>query len=209
MLKIGIPGSMQMLLRGFMNLVLMAVVAGFGVYAIAAFGVGMRLHMIAMMPGFAFGSAAATLVGQNLGAKNPGRAAKSAFTATFYYLIFMTTLAVLFYIFAPSLISVFNKDPNVIAIGTDYIRITCFGYIFIAVGLVLGRALMGAGDTISPLIITFFSLWILQVPLAIFLSRVPSFGLTGVWYAILIATVALGVVTSSWFSLGRWKAKKV
>ncbi|OGC23702.1 hypothetical protein A2291_04030 [candidate division WOR-1 bacterium RIFOXYB2_FULL_42_35] len=208
-LRIGVPASAQMILRGFLNLALIVVVAGFGTQAVAAFGVCIRFNMLALMPGFALGMAAATLVGQNLGAKKPERAMASAWLATGYYAVFMGAMTVLFLIFAPSVIAFFNNDAQVVEIGTNYLRISAWGYVFVALGIVLSRSLSGAGDTIVPLIITFVALWLVQIPLAFYLSRFTSLNLDGVWVAILVAYLLQGTMTAIWFQMGKWKAKKV
>jgi len=207
--KIGIPASAQMTMRGFMGAVLMTIVASFGTFAIAAYGVGLRLTMIVMMPGFGFAMAAATMVGQNLGAGEPKRAEKSAWLATAYYFIFMVIFTAVFIIFAPTLISIFNKTPQVIKLGTNFLRITAWSFLFIPFGLILGRALMGAGDTIPPMVITGISLWLFQIPAAYILSKPMGFGLPGVWYAILSASMLQAAASASWFSLGLWKRKRV
>jgi putative MATE family efflux protein len=208
-LKIGIPASAQMTLRGLVGVVVIAVVAGFGTAAVAAYGVGIRFHMLAMMPGFALGMAAQTLVGQNLGAKQPDRASRSAWTTTGYYSIFMLTMSALFIIFAPSLILIFNNDPQVLEMGTNFLRITAWGYLFIAFSLIFNRSLSGAGDTISPLILTFVALWLVQLPLAIYLSRIPGLGVNGIWIAVVASYVVQGITTVAWFQTGKWKHKKV
>ncbi len=207
--KIGVPSSAQMTMRGFMGAVLMAIVASFGTFAVAAYGVGMRLTMVVMMPGFAFAMAAATMVGQNLGAGSPERSQKSAWLSAAYYFIYMVICAALFFIFAPQLIGLFNKGIKVIEIGTVYLRIAAWSFLFIPFGLVLGRALMGAGDTVPPMLITLISLWFFQIPAAYILAKPLGFGLLGVWLAILSASILQAALTSFWFGLGRWKRKKV
>jgi len=208
-LKIGIPASGQMVLRGVVSVVLIAIVAGFGTFAIAAYGVGMRLSMLALMPGFALAMAAATLVGQNLGAGKPERAVHSAWISVLYYFSFMFVMTMLFLILAPQLMLIFNSQPEVVAIGSDFLRITAIGNLFVAVGLILGRAISGAGDTIPPMVFNFIALWLLQIPLAIYLSRFPLLGVRGVWIAILAAHVSLALLNTFWFQMGRWKHKQV
>ena len=208
-LRIGVPASTQMVLRGAVNLVMIAIVAGFGTYAVAAYGSGQRLFMLAMMPGFALGMASGTLVGQNLGAGRPEKAALSAWTTVGYYSIFMFFMAFVFINFAPYLIVLFNNDPQVVRIGTSFLRVTALGTILIAPGLILGRSLTGAGDTVSPMIINFIALWLIQIPLAVFLSRLPNLGILGIWFAILAAYFSLAAMGIFWFQLGRWKHKRV
>lgn len=209
MIKLGIPSSIQMSLRSLMGVVLMAIVAKYGTYAVAAYGVGLRIMMLVLMPAFGLAMAAATLVGQNLGAGEPERAHLSAWTATCFNMLIMGTVGIIFFLFAPNLISFFNTNPQVVEIGTAYLRITSRGYLFIALGIVLGRALTGAGDTVSPMVITFISLWCLQIPLALILPGGFHLGVAGIWWAILISTVVHGTITTGWFQRGRWKLKEI
>jgi len=208
-LRIGVPSSLQLFFRMLMRVVLMGIVAAFGTYAVAAYGIGMRLQMVMLMPAFALGTTAATLVGQNLGAGKVNQAKRSALMATGIDLGIMLTLGILFFIFAPNIVSIFDKTPEVIAIGTNYFRITALFYSFIAFGIVLNRALSGAGDTVVPMIITFISLWIILIPLAIYLSRYTSLGLNGVWFAVAISTVVNGLLVLFWFLTGNWKKGRI
>ncbi|MFC1571453.1 MATE family efflux transporter [Candidatus Margulisiibacteriota bacterium] len=208
-LKIGIPASMQMILRGMMGIVLIVIVAGFGTVAIAAYGVGMRLTMLAMMPGFALGAAAGTMVGQNLGAQKPDRAVASAWTAVGIYFVFMAVISSTFFFLAPQLMQIFNNQPEVISIGSQFLRIVSLGMLFVSVGLILGRAVSGAGDTMHPMLFTFIALWLVQIPLAFVLARFTPLGLTGVWVAILAAQIVLVSLNTIWFQMGRWKLKKI
>ncbi|MBU0671540.1 MAG: MATE family efflux transporter [Candidatus Margulisbacteria bacterium] len=208
-LLIGFPASIQMTLRGAVGIVLISVVASFGTFAVAAYGVGLELWMIAMMPGFALGMSAATLVGQNLGAKQLDRAFLSAWTAAGYYTVFMFFMCLMFLFAAPYLVMMFNTEPEVVRIGSEFLRIAALGTIFVAPSLILGRSMSGAGDTTAPLVITFITLWVIQIPLAFFLARFTSLGLTGIWLAILIAYLSQAVMTISWFQVGKWKHKRV
>ena len=207
--RIGVPSSIQMSLRSLMGVVLMAIVAKYGTYAVAAYGVGLRIMMLVLMPAFGLAMAAATLVGQNLGARDPERAHLSAWAATRFTMLIMGTVGIIFFLLAPDLIRLFNPNPQVVAIGTAYLRTTSFGYIFIALGIVLGRSLNGAGDTTSPMVITFISLWCLQIPLALLLPGRFHLGIAGVWWAILISTVVNGSLITAWFQRGRWKLKEI
>jgi len=209
MLKVGLPTSLQMFFRAVMSMVIVNIVAGFGTAAVAAFGIVMRLHINALMPAFALGGAAATLMGQNLGAGNIDRARKSVWTATFIDMFIMLTAGILFYIFSPGIISIFTKDPRVIMIGSEFMRISAFFYIFIAFGVVLNRALGGAGDTVVPMLITFISLWIYLVPAAYFVTRYTAFGLKVIWWIMATSYALNGVLTLIWFEIGRWKKAKV
>ena len=207
--RLGVPSSIQMSLRSLMGVVLMAIVAKYGTYAVAAYGVGLRIMMLVLMPAFGLAMATATLVGQNLGSGEPERAHLSAWTATRFTMLIMVTVGIIFFLFAPDLISFFNTNPQVVETGAAYLRITSLGYLFIALGVVLGRALNGAGDTVSPMVITFISLWCLQIPLALILPAGFHLGVAGVWWAILISTVIHGTIITAWFQQGRWKLKEI
>ncbi|MFU8780741.1 MAG: MATE family efflux transporter [Kiritimatiellia bacterium] len=208
-LRIGLPGTGQMLARSLMALVLMRIAATAGTAAIAAFGAGNRLQMLILMPAFALGNAAATLVGQNLGAGRPDRAERGAWIATWMDIALMVLLGGALALFAPELMRVFTPDANVITIGTDFLRITCGFYVFVAPSIVLGRALQGAGDTLTPMILTLVSLWGIQVPLAIILSRVFEPATHGIWWAIAIAVTIHGILVAICFQCGKWKQQRV
>ena len=208
-LRIGIPGSGQMLARSLMGAVLMRVVASCGKEAVAAYGTGLRLHMIILMPAFALGGAAATLVGQNLGAGQPERARRAAWLAAGVDVGFMIVAGILLLAAAPAIIRVFSPDPEVISIGAQYLRTVSPFYVFAALGIVIGRALNGAGDSLTPMIVTIVSLWGLQVPLAIYLARVWQPSTQGIWWAIAAATALHGTLIALWFETGRWKRARV
>ena len=208
-IKIGVPSSIQMLSRNLMSMILIAIVASFGTYAIAAYGIGMRLRMIVLLPAFSFGTASAVLVGQNLGAKNPHRAKMCAWCATIINAAIMLCIGILFFIFAENIIRLFNNNPEVIAVGGNYLRITSLFFPTIALGVVLGRSLMGAGNTIPPMIITIITLWAIQIPLALILPRYTNLGISGIWWAIVSASTIQGLLISIWFQKGHWKKKEI
>ncbi len=208
-LRIGLPGSGQMLSRSLMGAVLMGVVAGCGTAAVAAYGIGLRFHMIILMPAFALGGAAATLVGQNLGAGHPERARRAAWMAAILGIGFMAVTALILVSVAPGLIRVFNTEPDVVRIGARYLRTVSPFYIFAALAIVLGRALNGAGDSLAPMICNVLALWGLQVPLALELSRVWHPPTQGIWWAIVIAMAVHGLLIAAWFQTGRWRRQRV
>lgn len=209
LLRIGAPSSGQMLSRSLMALVLMSIVAGCGTAAMAAYGIGLRFHMLALMPAFALGNATATLVGQNLGARQPRRAETAGWLGAAAGVAVMLTAATLLMTWSPALIRIFDDSPAVIDVGTSYIRITSLFFLFAGLAIVLGRALQGAGDTIPPMVITIISLWGVQVPLALLLSRWLEPATRGIWWAIAAAMTLHGVLVTVWFVRGRWKTKRV
>lgn len=205
--KIGLFGSLQVLQRNISMLVLLKIVAGFGTATIAAYGIGMRLRLATMMPGFGFSQASAVLVGQNLGARKPKRAAVSAWTTVGLYEILMIIFVMILILFAPWIIKGFNSDPEVVETGTHLIRIISLTLVFLAVSLVIGRSFNGAGDTVSPMIITGFSLLLFQIPVVLILSK--FFNTSGIWWGIALSDIVQGSLMSGWFLKGKWKEKRI
>jgi putative MATE family efflux protein len=209
LMKIGIPSSGQMLSRSLMSVALMRIVAGCGTAAVAAYGIGVRFHMMAMMPAFVLGNAAGAIVGQNLGAQRPDRAQRVAWLATGLGAVILLVSAVVLTVFAAPLIRVFDVNPEVVRIGRDYLWIASFPHVFVSLSIILGRALQGAGDTVAPMVRTIIGLWGLQVPLAIIMARHVVPATHGIWWSIAITLIANGVMVGGWFLTGRWKHKKV
>jgi len=205
LLRIGMPSTVQMIARSLMGIVLMRLVAACGTAAIAAHGIGVRLHMMLLLPAFAFGNATATMVGQNLGAGRPGRAQLAAWLATAMDVLVMLTAAIGLYVFAPILIGFFNEDAAVVQVGTSMMRICTPFFVFVGMAIVLSRALMGAGDTTAPMVTTLVALWGVQVPLAILLARSVEPATDGIWWAMSIAVTLHGLMNAAWFMTGRWR----
>ena len=208
-LRIGVPGAGQMLARSLMGVVMMSLVAVCGTAALAGYGIGMRYHMIMLMPAFALGGAAAALVGQSLGAGKPERGSRAAWLAAGIDVGIMVVAGAVLMIFAPYLIAAFNAPPDVVKVGAHYLRVVSPFYIFTAAGIVFGRSLNGAGDAVTPMIVTIVTLWGVQVPLAIHLSHIYEPATEGIWYAISAAMLLNGVLLTLWFQTGRWKHKQV
>ena len=207
--RLGIPSLAQMMTRSLMSVVLMRIVAASGMAAVAAYGIGLRFHMIILMAAFTLGSSASTLVGQNLGAGQPDRAHKAAWTAALLDMLIMIVAAIVVGVWAPRLVSFFDDSPEVISIGTDFLRTVTPFFVFVALGIVIGRALQGAGDTVSPMVLTILCLWGIQVPLALVLSRYFVPPTQGIWWGSAIAITVHGLLATAWFQTGRWKHKKV
>ncbi|MGA1824438.1 MAG: MATE family efflux transporter [bacterium] len=208
-IMIGIPASGQLMLRMVGMVVIMRIAALFGTFVIAAYGIATRIFQFILFPGFGFGNASATLVGQNLGAGNPKRAEYSAWITGLFNMLLLASFAILFFLFAGSLIRIFNREAAVIKVGISCVRIIAVSYLFIGLGIVLSRSLMGAGDTISPFIINALTLWLLQLPLAFLLAKPLGFGVIGIWTAITIANITNVLFTAIWFKVGKWKQKKI
>jgi Na+-driven multidrug efflux pump len=204
LMRIGVPSSGQMFARSLMTLILMRIVASCGTAAIAGYGIGMRFHMIILMPAFILGNAAAAMVGQNLGAGRSDRSRAAAWTATGLDVAIMAVSAALMLVFAPPLVRLFDTNPEVVRVGGDYLKTVSPFYVFVALAIVLGRALDGAGQTFVTMICTITSLWDLQVPLALLLSRTVQPATQGIWWAMAITAVVHGLMVIGWFLTGRW-----
>jgi putative MATE family efflux protein len=208
-IRISLPSTVQMTLRSSSRLLILGMVGVYGTFATAGYGVANRMLLIALIPCFGLGNAASTLVGQNLGAGKPDRAERSAWWVTAYAAGYMAVVALLLTLFAPSLIAFFDDTPQVVAIGTECLRIVSWTMIASAVAVVLARGFDGAGNTVPAMTINLVSLWIMELPLALGLSRWLGMGITGVWWGRAIANVANGLLFIAWFRRGKWKEREV
>ena len=207
--KIALPSTVQMTLRSTSRLIVLAIVGLYGTFATAGFGVANRILLVALIPGFGLGNAAATLVGQNLGAVQPQRAERSAWWITAYNAIMLAAFAVVFFTFARPLVAFFDPTPEVADLGAEYLRIVAPSLIFSAVGVVLARAFDGAGNTVPAMFVNLLTLWGMEAPLSYGLAQGTALGITGVWVGRALANLANGLLFAFWFRLGRWKRKEV
>jgi MATE family, multidrug efflux pump len=161
--------------------------------------------MFALMPSFGLANAAATLVGQNLGAGRPDRAEKAVWRASLYNLIFLGSIGLVFVVFADVIVSAFNSDPIVVAYGTKALRIISAGFLFYAYGMVVSQSFNGAGDTKTPTLINLFCFWLWEIPLAWVLAKPLGMGPTGVFIAVLAGFSTMAVVSAVLFRRGTWK----
>ncbi|MHC5079674.1 MAG: MATE family efflux transporter [Planctomycetota bacterium] len=206
-LRIGIFGSLQMWVRNASSLFVVRIVNFFGPTPVAAFGICMRILMVILLPGFGVGNSASIVVGQNLGAKQPGRAVHAGWVAAGLYAGFCLVSGAVLAVFAPTIIGIFNQDQGVILAGAELLRLLSASFPFIAFSVVLGRAMAGAGDTIAPMRITAVVLLGVQVPSAYLLSRV--WGHTGIWVALAASSALNGLIMMIWYHRGRWVKKKI
>jgi putative MATE family efflux protein len=207
--RIGIFSAGQMLARSLMVFVLFKIVAASGTAALAGYGIGMRFHQMILLPCFVLGNAAAALVGQNLGAARPDRAARAGWLASGIGMGINLAAAAVMMLFAGPMTAFFSDDPAVVAVGANYLRLVSPFYVFAAMGIILGRSINGAGDTIPTMLITIATLWGIQVPLAHYLAGVFEPATTGVWWSIAISNTLNGLITAAWFMTGRWKRLKI
>jgi Na+-driven multidrug efflux pump len=188
---------------------LMITVTRFGEAATAGYTIALRIIVFAILPSWGLANAAATLVGQNLGAGKPERAEKSVWMAGFYNMLFLGAVAVVFIAFAEKLIGIFTDDPAVVPIGVQCLRFVSYGYVFYAYGMVMVQAFNGAGDTLTPTIVNLCCYWLWEIPLAYGLSTPAGLGPKGVFLAITIAESTIAVVGILCFRRGRWKRKRL
>jgi Na+-driven multidrug efflux pump len=188
---------------------LVRIIATFGDAAVAGNTIGIRIILFALLPSFGVSNAAATLVGQNLGAGKPDRANAAAWKAGLYNTICLGTVGAFFLLFAPQLIGIFTSDAAVASYGVSALRIISAGFLFYGYGMTLTAAFNGAGDTRTPTLINLFCLWLWEIPLAWVLSTQLGFGPVGVFIAVSVAFSTLAFVSSYLFSKGTWKTRQV
>jgi putative MATE family efflux protein len=209
--RIALPSTAQMTLRTSSRLAIIALVSVYGTAALAAYGVTNRMLMFVVIPTFGMGNACAALVGQNLGADKPQRAERTAWWASGYATIYTIVVVVLVFASAPALIRFFVNDPtpDVMNLGTEYLRVVAPSLLAMAIGIVLARGFAGAGNTVPPMVVNLITLWGVEVSFAYVLSRWAGLGATGVWWGRSIAGFANGLLFAIWFSRGKWKEKEV
>jgi putative MATE family efflux protein len=201
------PATFQFLIASGSWIVLAALVAkAGGTAATAGYQVALRNVVFFILPAWGLSNAAATLVGQNLGAKQPERAEKSVLLTAKYNAIFMTGVMLLFIFFAGPIISVFTNDREVHQTGTLALRIIGSGYIFYGIGMVMVNALNGAGDTKTPTLINLFGFWAFQIPFAFLLAKALHMGATGSFIAIPVAETLIAITSYILFKKGKWKS---
>ncbi len=204
--KIGATGAGQFLIGSASWIVLMRIIAKFGSEAVAGYTIAIRLIIFTILPSWGVANAAATLVGQNLGAGQPKRAEQSVWRSAFINMLFLLSVSVVYFAFAPSIINLFEPEPAVLEAGVLSLRIICLGYIFFAYGMVVSQAFNGAGDTRTPTIINFFCFWVMEIPLSYLLAVQLGWGLAGVCWAIAASESALAIISVIVFRRGRWKS---
>lgn len=209
LLRLSGTGTFQVFIGMASWIGLVRIISSFGSNAVAGYTFGIRVILFALLPSWGMANAAATMVGQALGAGNPERGEQAVWKAGFYNMIFLGVVGVLFIVFAPQIIWFYTSDPNVAQYGVDCLRIVAYGFLFYAYGMVLGQSFNGAGDTWTPTVINLFVFWLWEIPLAYVLSVVLGLGPRGVFIAITIAFSTLAVVSAVVFRQGRWKRKVV
>ncbi len=209
LVKVSLGGIAQFLIGTSSWVFLMRIMSEFGSEVLAGYTIAIRVIMFTLMPSWGMSNAAATLVGQNLGAKQPDRAEISVWKTGKYNAYFMGVVSLVYLLFAKSIISLFNTTPSVVENGALCLQIIAVGYVFYAYGMVVTQAFNGAGDTKTPTKINFFSFWMFQLPIAYVAALVLDWGAKGVFVAITAAEILLAVMAIIWFKKGNWKQVQV
>ncbi len=209
LVRLSATGMFQMLVGMTSWLALIRILSGFGSAALAGYTIAIRIIIFALLPSWGLGNAAATLVGQNLGAGKPERAEQAVWRAGFYNMTFLGVIGLGFVLFAELLIGVFTQDAQVRPYGVSCLRTVSLGFLFYAYGMVMSQAFNGAGAVWTPTLINLFCFWLWQLPLAYTLAHWMRRGPGGMFAAITIAWSTYAVVSALIFRRGRWKLKKV
>jgi putative MATE family efflux protein len=209
LIKVSAPAVLQFLIGTASWSALVIIIAGFGSVAIAGYQIALRIVIFALLPSVGLSNAAATLVGQNLGAGKPERSEQAVWKAAFINAAFLGAVGLIFLFFANAIVGFFTFEPSVLAYGTDCLRIVAYGFVFYGFGMVMETAFNGAGDTWTPTYLNFFIFWLFEIPLAYILAYHFNLGPSGVFWAITIAFSALAVVSALLFKRGKWKLKVV
>ena len=208
-LQVAGTGVLQLLVATASWLAMVRMIQSFGSQATAGYTVAIRIVIFSTLPSWGLGSAAATLVGQNLGAKQPDRAEQAVWRASFINAVFLFFVSAGFFIFAPQLVGIFSGDPEVVRNGASALRIISVCYVLWAYGEVVVQAFNGAGDTWTPTWINLVVYWLIQLPLAYFLCFSMRVGPSGAYYAVMTAEILLSVMSIYIFRKGKWKQKVV
>jgi len=208
-IRIGLPASVMATQRGLGHLVLTMFMVPFGTLAVAAHTLWQRVEMVVVMLNMGIGIGAGVLVGQNLGANNPGRAERSGWLALAITQAFVTLCAIAILVWPEYIVRIFNTEPNLIATASSFLRIAATGYFVLSSVVVLENCISGAGDTVPPMLFEIVQRWVIIVPLAFLLPNIAGLGMYGVRWAIVAGMILGAFIYAAYFRLGRWKRKRI
>ena len=209
LIKVSAGGTGQFLIGSASWIFLVRILSDFGSTAVAGYTIAIRVIVFAILPAWGMANAAATLVGQNLGAGHPERAEKSVWRTAFFNMVFLALVTLVFFSLAGYIIQLFTNDELVLKNGIQCLQIVSVGYIFYAYGMVVGQSFNGAGDTRTPTLISFFGFWVFQIPMAYALANWWGAGTTGVFSAIPIAESLMAIASILIFRQGKWKVVEI
>ncbi len=209
LLRVSLTGILQFTIANASWIGLVRIISLFGSAAVAGYTVAIRIVIFFILPSWGLSNAAATLVGQNLGAGHPDRAEKAVWRTGFYNMIFLGAIGIFFFVFATPAVRLFINDPTVIPIAATALRILSCGNVGYAYAMVMLQAFNGAGDTITPTIVNFFGFWVLELPLAWWLAVREGLHSKGALMAIVIAECSIAAASIILFRRGRWKTQRI
>ena len=209
LIKVSLGGILQFFIGTSSWVILMLIMATFGSEVLAGYTIAIRIMMFTLMPAWGMSNAAATLVGQNLGAQKPERAEQSVWKTGKYAAIFMGTVSIIYLIFARTFLSWFTDNPIVIENGAVCLQIIAAGYLAYAYGMVVIQSFNGSGDTYTPTLINFICFWLFQLPFAYLMAVVLDYGPIGVFWAITLAEILIAIIGIWFFRKGKWKTMKI
>ena len=207
--RISLNGMLQIFVATASWTAMARIAATFGSAALAGYTLAVRVIIFSILPSWGLCNAAATLVGQCLGAKKPERAVQSVWTAGKFNSVYLSGLAVIYIIFAERILGIFSDDARVIAIGADCLRFVTFSYPLVGFGMTMMQAFNGAGDTRTPTMVNFVAFWVFQIPLAWGLSKYTGLQERGLFVAIFVAQCAIALLSIYLFKRGRWQTQRI
>ncbi len=209
LVRVSLTGILQFAIAHTSWIGLVRIVSVFGAAALAGYTIAIRVVIFVILPSWGLSNAAATLVGQNLGAKKPERAEQAVWRTGFYNMIFLGSLGVLFVFIAEPIARLFTHDAAVVPLAASCLRVISYGNIGYAYGMVMLQAFNGAGDTITPTIVNFFGFWMLEIPLAYWLAIPMGLRSKGAYIAIVVAECSIAAASAVLFKRGKWKMQKI
>jgi MATE family, multidrug efflux pump len=209
LLRVSVMGIFQFAIANISWIGLVRIVSIFGSAALAGYTIAIRIVIFVILPSWGLSNAAATLVGQNLGAKRPDRAEQSVWRTGFYNMLFLGGIGLFFIVFATPVVRLFNSDPEVVALAATCLRIVSCGNIGFAYGMVMLQAFNGAGDTTTPTIVNLFGFWFLEIPLAYVLAIHAHLQQNGVYISMVVAEGVVAIAGVILFRRGKWKLQKI
>ncbi len=209
LVRVSLTGILQFAIAHTSWIGLVRIISVFGSAVLAGYTIAIRLLIFVLMPSWGLSNAAATLVGQNLGAKQPERAQISVWRTAFYNMAFLGVVGVFFWIYATPVVRLFTQDPEVVPLAATCLRILSCGNIGYAYGMVMLQAFNGAGDTLTPTVVNFFGFWLLEIPLAYYLALRAGWRANGAYVSIVVAECAIAAAGVVLFRRGKWKGRKI
>jgi putative MATE family efflux protein len=209
LIRVSLGGIGQFIIATSSWIGLVRIMSEFGSPALAGYTIAIRITMLTFLPAWGLSNAAATLVGQNLGAGKPERAERSVWLTGWATMGFMGIVMAIYLIWNDQLVMLFSHQPDVVSVGADCLRIVSYGYLFYAWELVGIQAFNGAGDTMTPTRINFLCFWMIEIPVAYLLAMKTPAGAHGVYWSIVIAESLAGIIAMVWFRRGKWKTRQV